>query len=260
MDPKLDPDKDGINQPWEEEAMIRVNPYFELDEEEDWLQNRGIHNVVNIVRITPYPENVTNPEYVLFIYVMVWSKDYGRYDGLEAHNGDREKVIMAWKIIDSKNLELKWVYTSAHGQESTGHSGVWAARGESTNVGKIWPAGDDEMTASLEFRNDHLRLQISEDKHAIYPTAECGESVTLIAPGFGEDCGGGGIFSFDCYNAGEPGVHLMDDISEIFPYERIWSGQYDHSDKFCGGLAYSEDCPGTLGGYLQIETILKDKL
>jgi PKD repeat protein len=260
VDPKLDPDKDGINQPFEDEAMVKVNPNFELDEDEDWLKNSSDH-VANFVRITPYP-SVANPEYVLFIYVIAWSRDYGRYPWInyEDHNGDREKVIMAWETIDTNDLELKWVYTSAHGSEACSHSAVWAAWGETTNIGKIWGDDTENMTAALKFEDNHLKLQVSEDKHAIYPTEACGEGVKLAIGGFGEDCGGGLILNFTCYNAGEPDVHLMDDISFIFPNENIWSGNKDHPDKFCGGLEYSEDCPGTLGGYLQSENILNDKL
>jgi PKD repeat protein len=267
VDRTLDRDKDGINQPWEDAAMNAVNPYFELDEGEEWLNNRGIHNVANIVRVMPYPENVTNPDYILFIYVVAWSRDYGRYglegyyEGFKAHNGDREKVIEAWKVVDNRNLELKWVYTSAHGTEACSHSAVWAARGSTTNPGQIAYTNIVEyMTASLEFQDNRLKLYASEDKHSLYPTKECGEAAILFPPNFGEDCGDGERWDFVCYNAGEPSAHLKDDMSEIFPNEWIWSGNKYHPDKFCGGLDYSEECPGTLGGYLQPETILKEKL
>ena len=70
----------------------------------------------------------------------------------EAHNGDDEYVVLAWKIINNKKLELKYVYTSAHGDMSSGHSGVWNAKGETTVIGSIsnWYLGtkftDDPMT------------------------------------------------------------------------------------------------------------------
>jgi len=48
---------------------------------------------------------------------------------------------------------------------------------------------DETMTAALEFVDNILRLQISEDKHAIYPTEECGDNVTLVFNLIGEDCG-----------------------------------------------------------------------
>ncbi|MBN1299309.1 MAG: carboxypeptidase regulatory-like domain-containing protein [Actinobacteria bacterium] len=275
---EYDIDRDGLNQAWEDLAMNEANPYIELDEEENWLDNQDTDKVVNFVRITPYPNNSDTPEYILFFYCITWSKDYGRYAEyetlFEAHNGDVETVILAWKVIDDKNLELKWVYTSAHGtakKADTSHSGVWKAVGESCNVGKVklWP--DQKMCATLEFVNNRLKLQASEDKHAIYPTEECGEDVMLVYipwPLAGwfvmEDCGGGGMFRFDCYNVGEPEpeiARLMDDIDDIFPNESIWSGNKNNPNKFCGGKKCGDKGPGTIGHNLtEIPTILEEKL
>ncbi len=292
---KYDIDNDGINQAWEDEAMLSANPYFELDKGETWLKNQSTDKVVNFVRITPYPEDsnqrsVSNTKYILFIYVVAWSRDYGKYvnytfpEGypniFEAHNGDREKVIMAWKVIDDKNLELAWVYTSAHGAETSSHSAVWKAVGETTNTGNVAGVWGGVFTAqpmhgTLEFVNNILKLYASKDKHAIYPTEECGKSVKLVyipqpilgLPGWpgwfiGEDVGSDGIYQyrFTCYNAGEKDAPLMDDIGYIFPNERIWSGNINHTGNFCGGLGYDEHCPGTIGGYLENENILKEKL
>ncbi len=81
-----------------------------------------------------------------------------------------------------------------------------------------------------------------------------------------EDCGGGrgNPWRFDCYNTGEPNHHLIDDLDDpssweglsenkrsaltnLFPQEQVWSGRKGHPNKFSGGLAYDEDCPGTIG-------------
>jgi len=266
---KYDIDKDGLNQVWEYEAMNDVNPYFELDEGEDWLEH-PYDKVRNFVRITPYP-SVDKPEYILFFYCIAWTKDYGRYLDMElpvfnifeAHNGDVEKVVMAWKVIDDKNLELKYVYTSAHGDvgAQTSHSGVWDAVGESTNKGKVKLAPDETMRAALEFQDNRLKLQVSEDKHAIYPTEKCGDDVSLVFGFVGEDCGGGGTTQFVCYNAGEPAVHLMDDIGDIFPNERIWSGNKNKPSKFCGGLEVDDNSPSTIGSNLSgVPSVLKKKI
>ncbi|MCX6086122.1 MAG: PKD domain-containing protein [Caldiserica bacterium] len=273
---EYDVDKDGINQAWEDEAMRTVNPYFELDEEEDWFQLQDTDKVVNYVRVAPYT-NPSGEKYVLFFYAICWSRDYGRYSpgatpvsdyhaGLEAHDGDVEKVVMAWKVIDDKNLELKHVYTSAHGSEATSHSSVWNATGQSCNTGKtvLWPSKktvDDRMCATLEFNNDILKLQVSEDKHAIYPTAACGDGVSLVWGIFGEDCGGGGLYRFDCYNAGESNAQLMDDIGDVFPGDRIWSGNIRKPSRFCGGRDGGDKGPGRIGSALTtLDGILKTKL
>jgi hypothetical protein len=267
---KCDIDKDGINQAVEDAVMLAVNPKFELDEEEDWLtgEYNSIDKVINFVRVTPFPDYY-DPEYILIYYAVSWSRDYGRF-GLQWHNGDVEKVVMAWKIIDGKNLELKCVFTSAHGEEATGHSAAWKAVGETCNPGKVVGGFDDNMCAELEFENNILKLQVSEDKHAIYPTADVGNDVVLVAaspiPGIGvvgEDCGGGGIYRFDCYNAGEPEVPIMDDVGWLFENERIWSGNIEHPGSFCGGLEYTDytidyivkdenvTSPSTIGGSLE---------
>ncbi len=264
IDTKYDIDKDGINQVWEDAAMNAVNPYFELDEGEEWLNNQSTDKVVNFVRVTPYP-NVNNHEYILFYYCIAWSRDYGR-KGVLGHDGDPELVILAWKVIDDKNLELAWVFTSAHGGTDSDHSGVWGAEGEWCNTGKVAYGPDEEICASLEFNNNVLKLYPSEDKHATYPTKECGESVAIafnLGVYVGEDCGSDGkeIWQFHCYNAGEPNAHLMDDISDIFPNERIWSGNIADSSKFAGGLECNDDCPDNIGKKLtELPGLLKKKL
>lgn len=274
--PEYDVDKDGINQAWEDEAMRTVNPYLELDEEEDWFQLHATDRVANYVRVAPYT-NKSKERYILVFYAMCWSRDYGRYSpgatpvsdyhaGLEAHDGDVEKVVMAWKVIDDKNLELKYVYTSAHGSEATSHSSVWSASGQSCNTGKtvLWPSKktvDDQMCATLEFDNGILKLQVSEDKHAIYPTAACGDDVSLVLGVFGEDCGGGGLYRFDCYNAGESNAQLIDDIGDIFPGDRVWSGNIRKPSRFCGGRDGGDKGPGRIGSALTtLDGILKTKL
>jgi len=273
--PEYDKDKDGINQVWEDLAMDAANPYFELDEEENWLeeQDTNNHKVVNFVRITPYPRisfdpSISIPKYILFYYCVTWSKDYGRYldwelpfkNLFEAHNGDVEKVVMAWKVIDDKNLELQYVYTSAHGGAETKHSAVWKAKGSTKNKGTVYLGFDEWMCAALEFQDNRLKLQASEDKHAIYPTEHCGDNVTLVAGKVGEDCGGGGLQSFTCYNTGEPNAPLMDDIGFIFPNERIWSGNKDDPSAFAGGLEVTENCPGKIGNNLKGTEMLEDVL
>jgi hypothetical protein len=235
---------------------------------EEWLNHKDTDKVVNFVRVTPYTTK-SNERYVLFIYAITWSRDYGRYGsdlpvtgafgGFQSHNGDVEKVIMAWKVMDTdgKDLELTWIYTSAHGGSATSHSGVWSATGQSCNTGKtlFYPTDkikDDRMCATLEYEANVLKLQASGGKHAIYPTAACGNGVSLIWGIFGEDCGGGGLYRFHCYNAGEPDVHLIDDISNLFPNERVWSGNTKNPSRFCGGLDCNNDGgPGPIGSSLK---------
>ena len=284
-DPVDDPDRDGLYQLWENLAMELVNPVFELDEGEDMLLYPDTDKVINFVRVSTWPENADqqSANFVVFYYAVSWTKDYGRYQECkitQGHNGDIEKVVMAFQIVDEYTLDLAWVYTSAH--STNAHKGVWRARGEWPNTGTIvWPWGSvwgtEQMTARLEFSNSALKLYVSEDKHAIYPSLKVGERVRLLFIGghplnllesalvealdqtqlstsfVQEDVGGGPVQRFRCYNAGEPippggpdkRPHLMDDIGWLFKNERIWSGNLNDWESFAGGL--TPEKAGTVG-------------
>jgi len=343
-----DIDADRLYQEFEDKAMLLLNPRFILDEEEDWLQHKSAHPVFNFVRVQPYPTR-ENCQYVLLSYAATWSRDYGRFvnnnaqivvwatlptavpgavkdaiaqkirdllkDYTREHNGDVEEVIMAWKVDnDHKTLRLKYVYTSAHGNEETGHSAVWNAFGVTYTSGQMKHAGvtlsfntpslsnptgvsfslgwkqnkADPMHSALEFTDEGLlTLYPSEDKHAIYPTAKCGDDVTLIQIDYckdiGEDCGGASpAYRFDCVNVGEPAEgdrpakYLVDDLDAPtswlhlttaqvnalagkFPGEQVWSGNKalllmtgNQTRKFLGGQGTLnwEDSPGCIGGVL----------
>jgi hypothetical protein len=268
-----DPDDDGVDQAVEDAMLQRLNPQIGLDEEEDWLQARPIDKVVQFGRVTPYPNRQVG-RYLLVYYATTWSRDYGRFAiGLDVydrevaqrHNGDVELVVEAWEILDPKTAALRWVFTSAHGAETL-HSGVWAAEGSSCNDGKVAYGPDQRICATLSFSGGRLSLQASEDKHAFYPTVAACEAVRLainLGTGIGEDCGGGGSFIFEVYNAGEPGLRLLDDIGGLFAGEKLWTG--DASGQFCGGHegSYNPDlpCPGRVGNRLGAPPdLLKAKL
>jgi len=284
---EIDLDNDGIHQQWENDAMECINPNFELDEDEDWFDHPE-HHVVNFVRVFPYERGFH--KYILFTYCVTWSRDYGRAD-IAGHNGDVERVIMAWEVIDGdgKILELRRVFTSAHGDEND-HSAAWDAwnRNCFTRGISAWPF-DEEMCGQLVFEENILKLQVSEDKHAIYPTVSCCEDVTLlylvVVNAFVmEDCGGGNTWRFGCYNAGEPNHHLINDLdnpssweglsegklnslTNLFSQEQVWGGNKNNSNKFCGGLVCDGssitdmDSPGTIGNKLEnLPNMLTDEL
>ncbi|GEM_PF-2710429 len=262
MEAAYDKDKDGINQTFEDLAMEKVNPYLELDEEEDMLSNWD--KAANFVMISPYT-SAGNKKYVIFTYGITFSRDYGRFhEILLGHNGDIEKVVMAWEVLDEKTLKLRWVYTSAHSNTIPDHSGVWCSEGKTLNLGKgAMKPYYDEMIEKLEFKGDVLKFYVSEDKHAIYPSEACGNNAVLVylppvspvldeyIPLIKEDVGSGGeyVYRFACYNIGEQAVHLIDDIGFIFQNERVWSGNIADSGVFAGGLDV-EDGIGTIGGNL----------
>jgi hypothetical protein len=226
--PEIDLDGDGIRQQWEDKAMEYINPYIELDEDEPWLDNQDSDYVANYVRVHPYDPFSTSttfnsanlPQYIIFRYVVTWSQDYGR-DLLTSHEGDHERIFMAWKVIDSNTLKLDWVFTSSH-EDPDAHHAVWNADHRTCNIGEITNLSKtfertEVMCGNLEFSNDGiLVLRASEGKHALYPSCDiCDNQVMLVdIPGpfnVGEDCGGGGRFRFDCYNVGEP-PNLIDPI------------------------------------------------
>ncbi|MBS3825353.1 PQQ-binding-like beta-propeller repeat protein [Candidatus Bipolaricaulota bacterium] len=236
------------------------------------------HHVVNFVRVTPWP-SIEEPQYVLFYYCIAWTMDYGRFSVL-AHRGDAERVIMAWKVEDENTLNLEWVFTSSH-RDPNAHHAVWHATDMTCNRGYVANLSEETerselMKTELQFDNQgNVILAASEDKHALYPSCDICEEVTLVdvpdraldyaatspylamyqaATGgveerghlnIGEDCCGGGSWRFPVFNVGEPDHHLIDDLDDppypglqgIFPGETVWSGNKANPDYgFCGGL------------------------
>ncbi len=250
-----DPDGDGLDQTWEDAVMEAAIPMLELDEEETWLRRQPGHHVVQFVRITPYTATTTGQQYILVNIAIAWTADYGRFaTGIPAwdeniairHNGDVERVILAYRITSDTTIDLDAVYTSAHGGP-TNHSGVWGARGQSCNDGKVALGPDQTICSAIQFTGNRLLLQISQDKHAIYPSPQACEDVRLVlqlalplpfggTTGFGEDCGDGPQLVVQSFNVGEPNNHIDIDISAIFPGEQVWGG-----DGFCGGRGPTYD-------------------
>jgi len=224
-----DEDKDGLSDIWENDAMYSLNPYFELDEEEEWYRNEH-HNVVNFVRVSSYPSK-TNPEYIIFFYLVTWAKDYGYKGGLpwigetDPHNGDTEPVIIACKVIDNMNIDPRCIWISRHGLET-----------------------EIKSVNDLHYFNNVIKLFVSENKHAIYTSCEdCERFRAGIPPQ--EDCCGGGTFRFPPYNVGEPD-HLLitgnlshygfyENIEGICPPSETCTTYCDK--KFCGGLGWDSD-------------------
>jgi len=177
-----DEDGDGINDCWENNAMEALNPYIELDEEED--EQNPYDHVANFVRVTPYPD-AKNPKFILFYYIVAWARDYGRF-GFESHAGDTEPLVMAWQVINDQTIQLKCIYIEAHGGCNK-RTDIWQAVGESCNENGICDfventVGTQRLCATLEFRNNRLLLYASEDKHALYPTCQVCETTTLVHP------------------------------------------------------------------------------
>ncbi|MBS7613246.1 PEGA domain-containing protein [Candidatus Bathyarchaeota archaeon] len=205
-----DRDMDGIYDCWENAAMKKISPWIEFDEEEDLLDKnprlrelngwdyitlsemeRRLINpdrVIIFSRVTSYTSNEGN-RYILFYYIVSWSRDYGRF-GVEAHNGDTEPVIMAWRVIDDYTIQLECIYVSAHGPCNK-RDDIWEPYSPSCNTAWVcsWGKPEEipiflEKTCSkpLEFYENRLKLYASEDKHALYPSCQVCESVTVYMP------------------------------------------------------------------------------
>jgi len=261
----FDPDEDGVLQEFEDLAMNQLNPLVELDENEGWRYDRDVDNSVNFVKVTPYPD-VWTPRYLLVMYATAWARDYGRatIPGFDwwnetiaiKHNGDIEKVVLAFEVKSPTRAELAYVYTSAHA-DPTLHSGVWSASGTSCNKGQVKFGFDQTICSALEFEDNRVKVQASQDKHAYYPTADACEDVLLVmrlGTGVGEDCAGGGTETFPAYNVGEKGHYLMDDIGWLFPGEAITGSSWKPGEGFCGGdtstYFSAMPCVGSIAGAL----------
>lgn len=273
VDPNNDIDGDGIDQRFENTALELITPYLELDEEEDWLDQFGTpvsqrtkYPMALFARVTPYTPPVFAgrelPGYILFYYAFGWSKDWGAAelgfsDIAEAHRGDPEGMVYAWKVMDKRTLQLEWVTTSAH-TEVNQHRGVWNAWDRACTKANIakpkfgasYPQDVDStevMCESLRFAADgRLIMMAEEDKHAIYPSKAICEGISLVAPGYHKDCGwdplnlpgqwedsdfsqdsrykGGGIWLFDVYNAGEPDPQRRFQLIDFLDQPATWRG------------------------------------
>ena len=222
-----DKDDDTINDCWEVQAMEAVKPYIEMDEEEQLDEDWYLHKVTFFVRVTPYnpynPDyNRTNPTHILFFFVTTWSDDFGRL-GFEAHPGDTEPFVMAWRIgEDRRTLYLEYVYIEAHGDCNKRHD-LWSPWGTTYNTAPFCinrfdvVVGRDYQTlaGSLNFKDNRLYLYASEDKHALYPSCSVCENVWLVC--FACEAG------LACFNSvGDFGLCLLDGL-RIFWNLLVWS-------------------------------------
>jgi hypothetical protein len=296
VDPELDMDGDGINQRWENAAMQLTLPIVELDEEEEWLyqfpESASKYPMVYFVRVTGYtptqyqapptipPTDNTRPTYILFYIVFGWSKDWGATglgasDVLEAHRGDSENIVMAWRVTSDTTAELEWVRTSAH-KDVNRHHGLWNAWRSSCTLANIAltfnSVHETEMMCSdLEFEtNGRLVLYPAEDKHALYPDSGlCNNDVELIFNGDGENCGwdplidpitgdpftgqwtdwdfrrddhylGGGRWLFEFYNVGEPDPCREHTLVDFLDQRESWQGLTDAQEQALDGLFPNE--------------------
>lgn len=297
VDPGSDPDGDGLNQNWEIAAANAINPITELDEGETWLYNRDSQHVVNFVRVYPYPSVPTllAPRYIIFSYLQTWSMDYGKEVILPnsppvymaRHRGDSERILMAWKVLDNNRIEFGWVYTSAHSNEATDHSGIWNANYSTCNYGNISNEYNnviarEKMCSSLEYDPSSGRLVVyaARDKHGIYVNNDLCNNVILanIAgthqgefcgwdPGWDDDWSegdfagdhpryqGSGRWLFTVYNVGEPDNYLINSmsppamsLSDTFPNESVWDGNATSTGDFCGGMTIALYIPPACSG------------
>jgi hypothetical protein len=310
-----DMDGDGINQRWENAAIQLTMPTLELDEEEDWLNDfkiggSGKPTMAYFVRVTGYTPQVYQsvstptptglvldvpaapPTYILFYIGFGWPFDFGAVDHyIEAHRGDSENVVMAWRVSGERTAELEWVRTSSH-KEVNRHHGLWNAWQRSCTLANIATdpdnTGDTEMMCSnLEFNADgRLVLYPGEDKHALYPNADmCSNHVKLLTMGYGEDCGwdpwtvngvtiygqwedsdfkndsrykGGGRWLFDAYNVGEPDPCHLYQLVDFLDQPGTWRGLTDAQRKALTGLYPNEAVwSGTLGKRAVWDPLLK---
>lgn len=178
-----DTDGDGMTDA-AEDAVIRVaNPLLVLDQDESVLAHPG-HHVVNFMGVTPYPAG-EDPDYIFVYSILTWTMDYGKYS-VGTHHGDTEPLLMVWRLGDNRTMVLDSVFIHAHDGCSE-HEDLWPASGIGCNTGGVCDftgrrAGTETICSALEFSDDRLRVSVSRDKHALYPSAEACNSVTLVRP------------------------------------------------------------------------------
>ena len=301
-----DIDGDGIDQRWENEIINLTMPILELDEEEEWLDQFGTAHIsagikypmAFFVRVTGYTplfytqNNPSHPPYILVYIAFGWHKDWGAANlgitdyKLQAHRGDTENVVMAWRVMDETNLRLEWVRTSSH-KHPCEHHGVWSPWHRSCNLSNVaFNTKNIDSTqilcSELEFDlNGHLVLYPGEDKHPLYPSTELCEQVNLHFSGYGEDCGwdpwgagqwddddfssdrryqGGGRWLFDGYNAGEPDPNNLFQLIDFLDQPDTWDGLTEAQKKRLTGLYPNEAVwSGTFGKRAEWDCDEQDK-
>lgn len=252
-----DTDGDGISDIWENAATRELNPYIQLDEGEKLLEHAE-HRVVGFTRVTPYP-SAEDARFILFYYVLAWSRDYGRWGDYggpvhQAHNGDTEPVLMAWRVIDNHTLRLDRVYNTAHGG-ATGQQNIWDPYERACNSAGISNALGDEIDTChycsfMDFFDQRVLFHASQDKHALYRSCRVCEDMSIVElPMIGgalqtwRDISTGGIFALfefiadafswlDDEHLGDQAVILTgDDLRAVAPSGRvhITGSDYDYS-------------------------------
>lgn len=235
VDPTTDVDGDGLNQYWEDQAMVLADPVVEVDEEELWLHSVDDVATVNLVQATLFP-SAADPQYVVLGYLSTWGYDpgggieYFQVQLSEQHRGDSERIWTAWRILDERHVRLEWVNTSAH-MSMTDHSAVWHATDRTCNVGNVasvdLPSTEPDwgfqqvLCGNLEFDAEgRLVVYTSENKHAMYPTSWVCDHVALAA----DATAGGSVWGEDC------GWDTVDD-----PFGIWWDDDdFDGDDRYVG--------------------------
>jgi hypothetical protein len=221
--PCEDLDADGLVDLWEDEVLARTSPALQLDEAEPLVDDPEA--VVALVgRVAPVGAQI-------HVYIMIgYHYDYGRC-GLSSHDGDSERVVVAYERMTGPedelgDVQLVGAYTAAHEDTLTDHGHVYQ--------------GDElgELSFPLDPVSGEPRWMVwpSDGKHATYGSIDACESASFI-PCVEEDCAPDGVdpalFSLvpPVYNAGEPLAPRLTDLSSIgFPEEDAWLEQ-----DFCGG-------------------------
>ena len=224
-----DLDADGLVDRWEDSLLERTRPAIRFDESEQLVNDADAVTAMVARVYTPSPARI-------HAYIMLgYHYDYGRC-GLSFHNGDSERVAMSWIPLDGGgpgDVVLDAAYTAAHEGTITDHGRVFSGAELNQLVFPVDPGTGEPRWMVFS----------SDGKHATYGNAQLCEDAEW-APCLEEDCEADGVDALaytllmDGYNAGEPGVPLLTDLSGMgFPGEQAWVDQ-----DFCGGLARGAGC------------------
>ena len=274
-----DIDKDGLTDFLEDVLANAFRPYFEYASGEFESKN----TILRFYQVTPiYPpiyqidepeayKNYRYPEYngpggILLTYVLTYRNDEGDpYFGLYDHAGDAEMIRIF--IVNPPGQPSVWypavVVIKRHFDDPQFYK---------PGKSQTWQEGT------------HLKVYVSEDKHAMYISKDECEDYTHSGYDYVENCGGGYSLNeeiepgVDGFNVGERREHPFSRIPEnprhLYTREFVWSSreswydiydqrgmtviyQADKAEKFCGGLLiptilYSplsdDDCGGGMDG------------
>jgi hypothetical protein len=237
-----DADGDGLNDLWESVASSELRPVLHLDAGDTLFDPSARRDTVRMLA-SVLPRKTKHGEFLLFSYIVLFSRDYGFLGLGFDHPGDTEAFAMLFRV--ERDHTLRWVRSVARG-----HPCLTCRPHYAWNEQEFAPSGAPA-------------LYVEQDKHGLWPNARaCSARAAFY-------CRGQRTMRPASFNVGDfrrDGPRALVDrldgnafdgpfaeLARSFPGEAIWTpSQARIPGRFCGGLTrdcsptHSANLPGTV--------------